>query len=383
MEKETPLDASFLDEKKLVFYLLAQKGVGKQRVKAILDKLLKRQIKPKEIRRLECLGFEKDNCLKYIYKSIKWSIIEDFYYSSINSFKLRAVSVAYYKEKCFPSSLRTIADTPLLIFYRGDLSVLKKQSVAIVGTRKITAYGSMVTKKITAEVVSDGFVTISGCMYGVDRLAHQETIRRKGKTVGVLGYGFDFSYPASAQHLCTEIIRTGGLVVTEYFPWTEPRPGFFLARNRIIAGLAQATIVTEAAQRSGSHRTAISAAENGRSVFAVPGPITNPYSEGTKWLVNQGATLITSGFQVAEYLGIEKTDNDAVEKIVAKNTSNKYNCKTTTLSETLLELLKASPQSTEELTIKTKMVLSDVLCALGHMELDGLLVKDGILWYLK
>ncbi len=365
---------SLLDQKILVFFLLAQKGIGRQRARAILLELSKTQIKPKEIRKYLQPLLIKYKCKNIFDKSISWNEIENFYYSNSEAFLARGVSVVYYREKAFPHSLRSIADSPLLLFYKGSGGLFSQRGVAMVGTRKITPYGKLVTKKITAEVVADGFVTISGCMYGVDELVHRETMKYRGKTIAVLGYGFDYFYPSQAQALQEAIIAAGGTVVTEYFPWIEPRPGFFLDRNRLIAGLSQATIVLEAAEKSGSHRTAVSAAENGRQVFAVPGPITNPYSEGTKWLINQGALLITSGFEVAQHLGVASSP---------VRSSNKNLFVEGDATNSVIQVLQSGPSTVEDLACKTSLSLREVLRTLGYMELDGTLAKDGILWYLK
>lgn len=316
---------------------------------------------------------------KKLVSSISIKEIEVFYCTQEQQYEASGISVLFLYDAEYPEYLRQIDEPPLFLFCKGDKTLLAVQGVAVVGTRNITAYGRMVTEKITREVVADGFTTISGCMYGVDELVHTSTIQNGGKTVAVLGYGFEHTYPVRMSTVLNHILLHGGLLVSEYFPHQRSHRAFFLARNRIIAGLCHSLVVTEAAQRSGSHSTAVCAAASGRAVFAVPGPITNPYSEGTKWLVNQGATLLTSGYEIAEYLG----KNASLKSPVVGKSQELVSKKVTglTLSEQLLASISSGPTTIETLVLETGESISAVLVALSKLELEARVVKDGILWY--
>jgi len=360
-------------EKKLAFYLLSRPGIGRRTVHAVLTHISEKQIKPDMIRSQLLLHSTLQSIFIKNDISIDINEIENFFNSKNDQYESQGISVIFISEKEYPPSLLTIEDPPVFLFCKGDASLLQTPGVGVVGTRKITAYGRFVTEKITRELVLDGISTVSGCMYGVDEVVHKVTLENNGATIAVLGYGFNKVYPARMQPLLDRIIQNGGAVVSEYFPEDEPIPAYFVARNRIIAGLSHSVIVTEAAQKSGSHGTALFATTNGRAVFAVPGPISNPYSEGTKWLVNQGATLISSGFEVGSYLGLESNLSQAETSKTISDDSK--------MEEKIVEYVTSGPASVEMLVAELNCSISDVLVALSALELQGRLVKDGILWY--
>ena len=204
----------------------------------------------------------------------------------------------------YPPLLKEADDPPPVLFVKGAVMVWSASSIpiAIVGTRNMTAYGRSVTEKVVTELVQLGCVIISGLMYGVDTTAHLSAVSSEGKTVAVLGYGFDHCYPPEHQSNLDTLLKKGATFVSEYPPWKIAKRGNFPARNSIVAGMSAAVVVTEAAAKSGSMITAQCALDDGRAVCAVPGPITNPYCEGTKWLINEGATLVTSGNDVLEQI---------------------------------------------------------------------------------
>ena len=206
----------------------------------------------------------------------------------------------------FPQSLAAIFDTPAGLFLRGngELDVLDRPAVAIVGARSCSAYGAEVARMLGRELAAAGLVVISGLARGVDGHVHRGALEAGGLTVAVLGCGVDRDYPAAHAELATRIGQRG-LVVSEYAPGVEPAPWRFPARNRIVAGLAQATVVVEARERSGALITADLALEEGREVFAVPGEITSSLSAGSNRLLRNGATPLTAVGDVLEAFGIE------------------------------------------------------------------------------
>ena len=207
----------------------------------------------------------------------------------------------------FPRALAAIFDAPAGLFVRGGapLELLDRPAIAVVGARSCSAYGAEVAKLLGRELAAVGLVVVSGLARGVDGHAHRGALDAGGLTVGVLGCGIDRDYPAAHAELAVRVCEQG-LVVSEYAPGVEPAPWRFPARNRIIAGLAQATVVVEARERSGALITADLALEEGREVFAVPGEITSSLSTGSNRLLRHGASPLTAVSDVLESFGIER-----------------------------------------------------------------------------
>lgn len=207
----------------------------------------------------------------------------------------------------FPQSLAEIPSPPKLIYVQGQSlqSWFNKPKVAIVGSRKITPYGKTVTSKLAADLARVGAVVISGLAYGVDAAAHRAALAAGGTTVAVLPAGLDSIYPVAHANLASQITEAGSLI-TEYPPNTVTYPGNFIARNRLISGLADVLLITEAALKSGSLHTARFALEQGKTVMAVPGNITSPFSEGCNNLIKSGAVPVTTVDDVLFALKIQR-----------------------------------------------------------------------------
>jgi DNA processing protein len=206
----------------------------------------------------------------------------------------------------FPPLLAQLHDPPKRLWLRGgDEGLLARPTVAVVGARSCSAYGSHVARTLARELAAAGLVVVSGLARGVDAEAHRGALDAGGTTVAVLGCGIDRDYPARHAELARRIVGSSGLVVSEYEEGVEPAPWRFPARNRIIAGLALATVVVEARERSGALITADFALELGREVFAVPGEITAGLSAGTNRLIRQGAAPLLEVEDVLGALGIE------------------------------------------------------------------------------
>ncbi|MEO8216691.1 MAG: DNA-processing protein DprA [Acidobacteriota bacterium] len=194
-------------------------------------------------------------------------------------------------DEAYPALLREIADPPPALFYHGDPGLLDTPSVAVVGSRRASAYGLNAAARLSRELASAGVTIVSGLARGIDAAAHLAALNAGAKTVAVLGTGIDVSYPRSNRSIF-ERISESGLLVTEFPHGTPPRAMNFPVRNRIISGLALGTVIVEANGRSGSLITARMAAEQGREVFAVPGSIFNTGCEGTHRLIQYGAKLV-------------------------------------------------------------------------------------------
>lgn len=194
-------------------------------------------------------------------------------------------------EKNYPKQLLHIYNPPKKIFILGNEKILNEFSIAIVGTRKCTKYGEEIAKSLSYNLAKYGINIISGMAKGIDTAAHIGTMIAKGKTIAVLGGGFNNIYPKENTKLLKEIIEKGGTVITEYEEDIKPLPENFPKRNRIISGLSQGVVVVEARKRSGSLITADFALEEGKEVFAIPGDVNKETSKGCNMLIKEGAKL--------------------------------------------------------------------------------------------
>jgi len=259
-----------------------------------------------------------------------------------------------------PELLRQIHDPPRTLFLRGSASadVLEQAAVAVVGARACSPYGSQVARMLGRELAAAGLVVVSGLARGVDGEAHRGALEAGGITVAVLGCGIDRDYPAAHAELARRICERG-LVVSEYEPGVEPAPWRFPARNRIIAGLAAATVIVEARERSGALITADFALEDGREVFAVPGEITSTLATGTNRLLGQGATPLTSAEDVLELFGLAASQRPAAPPLGADAAS-------------VVERLTEGAASADELAHATGLAPGPLAAALTELELAGL-----------
>ena len=211
----------------------------------------------------------------------------------------KRISVRTILDPAYPSRLRTIADPPPLLYVSGSLEESDQLAVAVVGARRATPAGQMITERLANELAAAGFTIVSGLARGVDAAAHRGALTAGGRTVAVLGCGLGRTYPAEHERLRHEIEQRGA-VVSELPLDAPPHSGHFPRRNRIISGLSLGVIVTEAAIDSGSLITARLAAEQGREVFAVPGFVRAETSRGTHALIKEGAALIEEGQDVID-----------------------------------------------------------------------------------
>lgn len=219
------------------------------------------------------------------------------------------IGVITLVDQDYPSLLMQIYDPPAVLFYQGDLTVTNEPGLAVVGSRKATEYGKTVANKLASDLAVAGVVVISGMARGIDTSAHFGALQAGGKTAAVLGCGLDICYPPENRKLRDEIVRSG-LVLSEFPPGTTPKPHHFPMRNRIISGLALATIVVEAAEKSGALITADCALEQGREVFAVPGSINSPNSRGCHKLIKEGAAMAEHAADILCELGFLNVQHD-------------------------------------------------------------------------
>lgn len=211
----------------------------------------------------------------------------------------QGIQVLTIWDQLYPSLLKQIHEAPWVLYGQGNIDALKYPCIAVVGTRNPTYYGKKVAFKLAYDLAEQGFCIVSGLARGIDAAAHRGAIEAGGPTIAVMGTGLDRVYPKEHDDLLEQVIKNG-LALTEYPAGTPSSAGMFPRRNRIIAGLAQGTLVVEAAKRSGSLITAHIAMDESRDVFAVPGPITSPQSTGTLELIKDGAKLVMQSQDISE-----------------------------------------------------------------------------------
>jgi DNA processing protein len=265
----------------------------------------------------------------------------------------------------YPSLLAAIHDPPPALFVRGAGSetILAGPAVAVVGARACSAYGRSVARSLARELAAAGLVVVSGMARGIDGESHRGALEA-GVTVAVLGCGVDRDYPAAHAELARRICEQG-LIVSEYEPGVEPAPWRFPARNRIIAGLCDATVVVEARERSGALITADFALEEGREVLVVPGEITSNLSAGTNALIRLGATPATCAGDILELFHLEPAGRDSAPLAPA--------------AEALLESLRDGAMTADELVRASGVEPAAASAALVELELGRrVALEDGV-----
>lgn len=276
------------------------------------------------------------------------------------------------KHKYF-ALLGDIPNPPARLHVLGTLLGERRPTVAIVGTRKPTSYGKEVTQMIATELAKRGVVIVSGLALGVDGIAHRAALDAGGTTIAVLANGLPRIYPATHKSLADDIVKRGGAILSEYEPETDARSYQFLERNRLVSGLADAVIVTEAATRSGTLSTVSHALAQGREVFVVPGNITSPLSAGCNELIKQGAHPLTSYKDVLEIIAPDLLEGQSVLPLGS-----------TPLETTIISLIQSGIRDGDTLQQQTATPASEFTTALTMMEIDGTIrALGGNQWTLR
>lgn len=224
--------------------------------------------------------------------------------SYFEKLKRLGIKITTFLDFDFPKSIKNLDGAPVVLYYKGTLKSLKKNSVSIVGSRRMTPYGFKVTQKFSSELASFGVTIISGLARGIDTTAHESCLSVGGATIAILGNGLDRVYPPENATLANKIIKNGGAVVSEYPLGMPALPVNFAMRNRIISGLSDVVLVIEGAEKSGTLLTASHAASQGKTLFAVPGEITSPLSAAPLFLLKNGARIMTETNDILDELGI-------------------------------------------------------------------------------
>lgn len=286
-------------------------------------------------------------------------------------------------ERGYPQVLSGIEAPPPMIYVKGDLNLLKRPAVAIVGSRQCSAAGVQLTRLFAAQLAEAGFVIVSGLARGIDKAAHEASLA--SGTVAVVAGGIDWVYPPEHADLQTRI-GTEGCLVSERSPGLKPRDKDFPRRNRVIAGLVYGVVIVEAAARSGTLVTARYANELGREVFAVPGHPLDPRAEGTNRLIKQGATLVTDVSDIIEVLrpilGLEERRFDFADREPQPTALPSMPAPAPEMSSedvlnAVLTVLGPAPVATDEIARQTGLHVQAVQVALLELDLAGRIERQG------
>ena len=314
----------------------------------------------------------KNKALNEIKNLILEIDIEKFKDFILDEFYKYNISAVTFSSKKYPEKLKNISDPPLVLYIRGDVSLLNKKSISIVGTRKPTTYGKIVCEKFTKELSSSGLVTVSGLAYGIDTQVANATLSAGGKTIAVLAGGLDSIYPSQNKGLADKIVESGGLLISEYRPTIKPAQYAFIERNRIVSGLGLGTLIIEAGKTSGTMATARHALEQGRELFVVPGNIYSSESEGTNNLIDEMPDTFTICPERILYrLNIKKKEKQ------------ESGVQVDMLENDILAVLSKGELSFDELADKTGMKPAELSAKLIKLEMFGLVQKGPSNTYYK
>jgi DNA processing protein len=291
---------------------------------------------------------------------------------SIQLIEQQGVSVMSIRDDDYPEALKHIDDPPPLLYVKGTLRAIDRNAISIVGSRRATHYGKTVAERLAADLSRLGVTVVSGLAYGVDAAAHRGSLAAGGRTLAVLGCGVDVVYPRANKTL-HEQIPTAGALISEFPMGTQPDAGLFPVRNRIVSGLSLGTLVIEAPRKSGALITARHALEQGREVFAVPGAIYSPYSEGCHRLIKDGAKLVENVFDILDEIKnaitVIASDDDGQEPRAAENASAPPLTKD---EKTVFNFLSMEPAHIDDISDECRLTAQRAASALLTLELKGL-----------
>jgi DNA processing protein len=282
------------------------------------------------------------------------------------------IEILTWDDIIYPPRLKEIDQPPPVLYLRGTLKSEDTWAVAVVGTRRVSAYGRQVAEEIGSFLAANGVTVVSGLARGIDAIAHQAALKSGGRTIAVLGCGIDRIYPPEHTQLAS-MIMANGAILTDYPMGTPPDASNFPPRNRIISGLSMATVVVEAGEKSGALITAQFAIDQGREVFAVPGNILALQSKGTNTLISQGAHPLLSVRDLLDVLNLTRvTEQRESRRILPGNETETK----------LMSVLSQEPLHMDEIQIQTGLPIERVSATLVMMELKGLVRQVGGMNYV-
>lgn len=343
-------------------------GIGPARLRALLDYYgcieNAWQADPGELR---AIGLDK----RAVENFIKTRAAVDLETELKKLDKLK-VTVLTWDSPAYPDLLKNIADPPITLYVRGTLLPEDDWAVAVVGTRRATAYGRECTQLLVTGLAQNGITVISGLAYGIDTEAHKTALVAGGRTIAVLGSGVDNVYPSENRHLGQRVAEQGALI-SEYPLGTRPESGNFPRRNRIISGLSLGVVFIEGAVKSGACITTEYALEQGREVFAVPGSILRDSGSGANRLIQNGAKLVTRVNDILEELNLTMVSQHIEARAIMPDNE---------LEATLLKQLSADPVHVDDLGRTTGLTAADIASTLTLMELKGMVRQVGAMNYV-
>ena len=284
----------------------------------------------------------------------------------------QGIKILTWQDEAYPGRLKEIDQPPPVLYIRGEYLPDDLFAVAIVGTRRVTAYGRQITEEISSFLAANGITVISGLARGVDAIAHQSTLKAGGRTIAVLGSGVDKIYPPEHRGLAEQMMERGA-IISDYALGTPPDASNFPPRNRIISGLSLAVVVVEAGETSGALITAEFAAEQGREVFAVPGSILAPQSKGANKLIQKGALPLLSMNDLMQALDLTRVgEQKAARKVIPADETEAR----------LMNVLGSEPLHVDEIRSQAELPIEKVSATLALMELKGMVRQVGGMNYV-
>ena len=317
-----------------------------------------------ELEKLEGIGTVRAKTIKQFsdFKKVEQEIV------FIEKYKIKPLFIT---DKDYPQRFLNCYDPPTILFLKGETNLNASRLVGIVGTRNNSSYGKQMTEKLIAELVSANIVVVSGLAFGIDTIAHKASIKNNIPTVAALGHGLDTIYPSDNAALAKDMIKHGGGLITEFFSRTKPDKHNFPQRNRIVAGLCDATVIVETGIKGGSMITAEMANGYNRDVFAVPGRITDEKSSGTNYLIqNNKAILFTNAEELMATMGWqEKKKNTSTSK------QKEIFIELTNEEKIIVDILKEKESvHIDELNLKSGLSSSNVASAILNLELKSVVI---------
>lgn len=309
------------------------------------------------------IGVKKELLAKFLKH--RWDFDISDYKKRLTEKHIKTVTIL---DSDYSVNLKDLSNMPFVLYVLGDLVPQDSNACAIVGTRKPTTYGREVAHIFSKGLAEVGVTIVSGLALGIDSAAHRGALDVQGRTLAVIGCGLDIIYPTSNLTLAREIIKGHGAILSEYPLGYPALRNNFPSRNRIISGLSKAVIVVEGAQKSGTLLTASAAAEQGRTVFAVPGQITSPMSEAPHYLIQNGAKFAFSPKDILDEMNMElKVDSQQFEKLMPSDK----------LEEQIIKVLENEEKHMDDVARELKLDVSEVSAKLSLMQIKGMVKGMG------
>ena len=329
----------------------------------------------KKIKLLSCINkgedlrknFLKSQEIKQIltneeFNKMALCLSDEYLNRHLRNYEQDNIEIITFNNSNYPYSLKEITTPPLCLYCKGNVELLNSFCFAIVGTRKPTDYGIVITKQYAKELVKNDITIVSGLATGVDGVAHRTTLEENGKTIAVLAGGINNIYPLTNVKLANAI-QEKGLLISEYPPDTKPLSYYFPVRNRIIAGLSKGVLVPEMGEKSGSMHTVNYALEFNRDVFVVPGKINSPMSKGSNELIkNLQGCITTDPEDILKTYFITKKDKEINQQIDIN-------------AQMILSFVESEKRTFQEILDHTKLSANELNTILMTLELEGLIVK--------